>query len=68
MTTERLEALAEEWKEHPPIGDLMAGFVGYKYEKPKGIEEFLEAIGAIAPDGVLSVAQIPQTPTQEQNG
>jgi len=53
LTMDRIGALQQEWMEHPPVGDLLAAFMGFKYEKPKGIEEFMEMITGLSPDGVL---------------
>lgn len=35
MTATMVKALHKEWRLHPPVADLLAGFVGYK---PPGLE------------------------------
>jgi hypothetical protein len=30
LTAPRLEALLAEWRQHPPVGDLVASYIGYK--------------------------------------
>jgi hypothetical protein len=30
LTIPRLKALFAEWRQHPPVGDLVAAYIGYK--------------------------------------
>jgi hypothetical protein len=55
LTWQRIEALYEYWRKHPPAHVLVAGYLGYKPpEKPKSIEELRHTKG----EGQLSIAEL----------
>lgn len=51
LTVPRLEAMREEWRLHPPVAVLAAGYLGYK-PKPRA-DEALEQLMRLFPSGQL---------------
>lgn len=42
----RLAAFEGYWSDHPPVHHLVAAYLGYKPpEAPKGIDDFMKAMG-----------------------
>lgn len=53
LTAPRLEAMAEEWRLHPPVSVLVAGYLGYK-PKPRAAEA-VEELMRLFPSGQLKL-------------
>jgi hypothetical protein len=53
LTVPRYKAMIEEWRITPPRGELLKMLAGYKYEAPKGIEEFMADF--VGSDGSITV-------------
>lgn len=51
LTVPRLEAMQNEWREHPPVSQLVAAFLGYR-PKPRD-EEALAELMRLFPGGQL---------------
>jgi hypothetical protein len=51
LTAPRLEALFAEWRQHPPVGDLVAAYIGYK----PPLEEVAAPLNADDPSGIGSL-------------
>lgn len=51
LTVPRLEAMREEWRLHPPVAVLAAGYLGYK-PKPRNLEA-VEELMKLFPGGQL---------------
>jgi hypothetical protein len=51
LTVPRIEAMQEEWRLHPPVGVLVAGFLGYK-PRPRDTEA-IEQLMRLFPGGRL---------------
>jgi len=50
LTAPRLEALRLEWLEHPPVGDLVAQYIGYKPPPPP--QKIEHQISSSDPSGI----------------
>ena len=51
LTVPRLDAMNEEWRMHPPLAMLVAGYLGYK-PKPRRVEA-VEELMRLFPTGIL---------------
>lgn len=51
LTVPRLEAMTEEWRLHPPVAVLVAGYLGYK-PKPRDVDA-IEQLVRLFPGGQL---------------
>jgi hypothetical protein len=58
LTFPRLQALLDQWRELPPMGDLLAGYVGFK--PPAAKIDASAATGSDDPSGIGGlIAQFP---------
>ena len=55
LTAPRLEAMREEWRKHPPLAVLAAGWMRYK-PKPRDVDT-VEELMRLCPTGRLTVPQ-----------
>ncbi len=53
MTLPQFYELCAYWTEHPPLHELVAGYLGYR-RKPSQTPADLGALRALAPGGMLS--------------
>jgi len=55
MTLPQFAELCAYWVDHPPVHELLAGYLGYKRRAAESPAE-LSALLALAPGGVLKAA------------